>query len=44
MEAGAQVLVDRQGVARYVHYGHAMSDIPNNEELLILLGKLNRGS
>ena len=40
----AQVLVDRQGVARYVHYGHAMSDIPNNEELLILLGKLNRGS
>jgi len=37
----AQVMVDKQGVARYVHYGHSMSDIPENEELLGLLDQLN---
>jgi len=39
----AQVIVDRQGIARYIHYGHSMSDIPANEELLGLLDELNRG-
>ena len=24
----AQVIIDKAGIARYVHYGHAMSDIP----------------
>jgi len=38
----AQVIVDREGVARYVHYGHDMSDIPPNEELLSLLDTLNQ--
>jgi peroxiredoxin Q/BCP len=38
----AQVIVDRQGTARYVHYGHDMSDIPPNEEILQLLDALNR--
>jgi peroxiredoxin Q/BCP len=33
----AQVLIDRQGMARFVHYGHAMDDIPPNSELLELL-------
>ncbi len=33
----AQVLVDKNGVARYVHYGHDMTDIPDNEDLLRLL-------
>jgi peroxiredoxin len=37
----AQVIVDLAGVARYVHYGHAMSDIPKNDELLALLDQLN---
>ena len=36
----AQVIVDTEGVARYVHYGHSMSDIPENEELLALLREL----
>jgi peroxiredoxin Q/BCP len=39
----AQVIVDRTGQARYVHYGHSMSDIPPNEELLALLDELNQG-
>jgi len=33
---------DRQaGVARYVHYGHGMSDIPLNAELLALADEIN---
>jgi peroxiredoxin Q/BCP len=38
----AQVVVDRAGVARFVHYGHSMSDIPANDELLEILDTLNR--
>jgi peroxiredoxin len=38
----AQVIVDKAGIARYVHYGHSMSDIPSNDELLTLLSDLNR--
>ncbi len=37
----AQVIVDKLGVARFAHYGHAMSDIPKNDELLSLLDQLN---
>ena len=37
----AQVLIDREGVARFVHYGHSMSDIPPNDEILDLLRELN---
>ncbi|PWH16541.1 MAG: thioredoxin peroxidase [Anaerolineae bacterium] len=38
----AQVIVDREGLARFVHYGHSMADIPANEELLELLDQLNQ--
>jgi len=38
----AQVLVDKAGKARYVHYGHSMSDIPSNAELLELLDAINQ--
>jgi peroxiredoxin len=37
----AQVIVDKAGLARFVHYGHSMSDIPANAELLELLDQLN---
>jgi peroxiredoxin len=37
----AQVMIDRHGVIRFVHYGHSMSDIPENLELLSLLDVLN---
>jgi peroxiredoxin Q/BCP len=36
----AQVLVDKAGVARFVHYGHSMSDIPPNEEILSLVDQM----
>ena len=38
----AQVVVDKGGRARYVHYGHSMSDIPSNRELLELLEEINQ--
>lgn len=38
----AQVLVDKSGNARFVHYGHEMSDIPSNTELLSLIDGLGR--
>jgi len=38
----AQVIVDKNGVARFVHYGHSMSDIPQNAEVLALLDQLNK--
>ncbi len=34
----AQVVVDKDGVARYVHYGKSMSDIPSNDDILENLG------
>lgn len=37
----AQVLIDKAGIARYVHYGHDMKDIPANEEILSLADEIN---
>jgi len=36
----AQLIIDKQDIVRYAHYGHSMSDIPTNEELLGLLDQL----
>jgi peroxiredoxin len=36
----AQMLVDKAGMLRYVHYGHSMADIPANEEILDLIENL----
>ena len=38
----AQVLIDKEGIARFVHYGHSMSDIPSNEEILALVDEINK--
>jgi peroxiredoxin len=37
----AQVLIDKAGVARYVHYGHDMTDIPGNDEILALVDEID---
>jgi len=37
----AQVVIDREGAARFVHYGKSMSDIPETAEVLVLLSALN---
>ena len=33
----AQMLVDKSGMLRYVHYGHSMADIPSNKEIMKLV-------
>jgi peroxiredoxin Q/BCP len=38
----AQVLIDKAGIARFVHYGHSMSDIPKTEEVLALGDEINK--
>ena len=40
----AQVLVDKQGTARFVHYGKSMSDIPATDEIVALLDEINSES
>ena len=37
----AQVLVDKAGVARFVHYGHSMQDIPDNQDVLATIDEMN---
>ena len=37
----AQVIIDKTGQVRFVHYGHDPSDIPANEEILSLLQAMN---
>lgn len=36
----AQVLVDKKGLARFVHYGDSMSDIPEDKNLFKLIDSL----
>lgn len=33
----AQVLVDKHGIVRYVHYGNSMADIPSNNDMMKLI-------
>jgi len=35
----AQMLIDKSGTLRYVHYGHSMADIPANDEIIGLIEK-----
>jgi peroxiredoxin len=37
----AMVIIDKQGIVRFVHYGHSMSDIPENSDILATLRDLN---
>ncbi len=36
----AQMLVDKDGALRYIHYGNSMKDIPKNQEILKLIDRL----
>ena len=36
----AMVIVDKEGMVRFVHYGHSMSDIPENADVLETLQSL----
>lgn len=36
----AQMLIDKNGILRFVHFGHDMKDIPSNKEILELIDTL----
>jgi len=38
----AMVVIDKTGLVRFVHYGHNMSDIPENTDVLETLESLNK--
>ncbi len=37
----AQMLIDKQGFVRYVHYSNSMSDIPDDVDMLNLIDEIN---
>jgi peroxiredoxin Q/BCP len=39
----AQMLIDKPGMLRYVHYGHSMMDIPSNKEIISLIKAIDAG-
>jgi peroxiredoxin Q/BCP len=39
----AQMLIDKSGMIRFVHYGQSMSDIPSSADLLELLEERSAG-
>lgn len=36
----AQMLVDKAGMLRYIHFGHSMADIPENSEIFDLIDNM----
>jgi peroxiredoxin len=38
----AQMLIDKKGILRFVHYGHSMKDIPSPAEMIALLDQLQQ--
>jgi peroxiredoxin len=38
----AMLVIDKQGVIRFAHFGDDMADIPKNEDVLTLLERLNK--
>lgn len=37
----ALLIVDKKGIIQYAHYGDTMQDIPENEEIIEVLQKIN---
>ncbi len=38
----AQMIIDKHGIVRFVHYARSMSDIPENKHILTLLDEINK--
>lgn len=38
----AQMIIDKAGIVRYVHYSRSMADIPENEEIIQILKQINQ--
>jgi peroxiredoxin Q/BCP len=40
----AQMIIDKNGLIRHIHYGNSMMDIPSNSKILKLLKDINKES
>jgi peroxiredoxin Q/BCP len=40
----AQMLIDKNGIVRFIHYADSMSDIPENKDILGKLDDINKES
>jgi len=40
----AQMIIDKNGIVRYVHYSNSMSDIPDNRGILVKIDDIKRES
>ncbi len=38
----AQIIIDKEGIVRYVHYSNSMSDITENKEILKILDEIGK--
>jgi peroxiredoxin len=38
----ASLLIDKSGKIRYTHFGESMDDIPENQQILLLIDELNK--
>jgi peroxiredoxin Q/BCP len=38
----AQMIIDKAGVVRFVHYARSMADIPENDEIIQILKQINQ--
>lgn len=38
----AQMIIDKTGVVRFVHYARSMADIPENREIIQILKQINQ--
>jgi peroxiredoxin len=38
----ADIIIDRAGIIRYMHYGESMSDIPQIQQLLVVIDSLKK--
>jgi hypothetical protein len=36
------MVIAQASLRRFVHYGHSMSDIPSNQEILALVDEINK--
>jgi peroxiredoxin len=40
----ALLVIDKNQIIKYAHYGDSMSDIPRNEEILAVLEEINKNN
>jgi peroxiredoxin Q/BCP len=36
----AQLIIDKDGIVRFVHYANSMSDIPENQDILAMIDRI----